>query len=59
MTNLEPGQKVLLDDMQNIMSEIERGEFGDFTNSTYSVPKMALVNKLHEVINNVINGKYD
>lgn len=59
MPNLEKGQKILVDDLKALLVEAEAGEFGDFTNQKYGAPKMALAEKLHELRQNVINGKYD
>jgi len=56
---LEKGQQVLIEDLKELLSEAEAGEYGDFTNSKYDAPKMALANKFEELRNNVIDGKYD
>lgn len=59
MTNMEEGQKILLVDLIELEKEVVAGEFGDFSNEKYPAPKVALVQKLEELKQNVINGKYD
>ena len=39
----------LRQDVGDLLSEVEKGEFGDFTNNKYPTPKMALVEKLDEI----------
>lgn len=56
---MEKGHTLLIDDLRSLLQEAEAGEFGDFTNVKYPAPKMALAEKLNELRNNVINGKYD
>lgn len=56
---LEKGQKVLLDDLQDLMNEVRKGEFGDFSNNKYPAPKIALMEKFGTLKTNVMNGKYD
>lgn len=56
---LEEGSKKLVEDIKELLAEAESGEFGDFTNEKYATPKMALAQKLHEMRESVINGKYD
>lgn len=53
------GEQKLVEDLEELLTEAKNGEFGDFTNNKYPAPKMALADKLHELRNNVINGKYD
>ena len=57
--NLEKGQKVLLNDLEELLLEVGNGEFGDFSNNKYPAPKVALAQKLNDLRENVINGKYD
>lgn len=57
---MEPtGQQALHDDVSNLLYEIKKGEYGDFTNDKYPAPKMALAQKFQELRDNVIAGKYD
>ncbi len=56
---MEKSQKILVEDLENLLKEAKNGEFGDFTNYKYPAPKSALAEKLNELRNNVINGKYD
>lgn len=56
---LEKGTRILITDLEILLQEAKDGEFGDFTNNKYPAPKMALANRLNELRENVINGKYD
>lgn len=56
---MEPGQKVLYDDLMELLDEVKAGEFGDFTNNKYPAPKVTLRVKLMELSNNVVEGRYD
>ena len=56
---MEKGQEVLAQDLKELLTEIENGEFGDFTSSKYATPKMELAKRFLELRENVINGKYD
>lgn len=55
----EKGQELLVQELKELLHEAEAGEFGDFTNSKYATPKIVLAEKLHNIRENVINGKYD
>lgn len=58
--NHEPtGNDRLIADIQTLLADAQAGEFGDFTNNKYPAPKMKLAEILHEMRQNVINGKYD
>ena len=56
---LEPGQRILSNELRELLKEVEAGEFGDFSNDKYAEPKMELVKKLEELKQNTLNGKYD
>lgn len=56
---LEKGQQVLVEDLKFLLAEVEAGEFGDFSSKKYATPKIALVEKLNTLRENVINGNYD
>ena len=56
---MEQGTKILITDLEVLLQEAKDGEFGDFTNNKYPAPKVALRNKLLELSENVVNGKYD
>lgn len=58
-TKLEDGSMRLFLDLEALMQEAAAGEFGDFTNNKYAAPKMVLAQKLEDMRQNVINGKYD
>ena len=55
----EAGQQLLVADLEALLADARAGEFGDFTNRKYDAPKMSLGQILHELRENVINGKYD
>ena len=55
----EDGIKILITDLELLLKEAKEGEFGDFTNNKYPAPKMALAERLLELRNNVISGRYD
>lgn len=56
---MEHAREVLCEDIDSLLQDAKEGEFGDFTNKKYPAPKIALVSKLQQLIDNVKNGKYD
>ena len=56
---MKNGHQNLINDLTNFLKEAQAGEFGDFTNEKYPVPKMALSENLLELRQNVIDGRYD
>jgi len=56
---MEKGQHILQKDLEELLHEVRSGEFGDFTNNKYPAPKVELVNKLIDLQENVMRGKYD
>lgn len=51
-------------DLQELIDEAMAGEFHDFKNNKYGMPKMTLVSKLKEkglgsIAQQVVNGDYD
>jgi len=52
-------QEILIKDLKELLSEAEAGEFGDFTNNKYDAPKLALIQKGQDLIDNVKAGRYD
>lgn len=56
---LEPGQVSLIEDLENLLVEVRAGEFGDFTNEKYPLPKVELRKKFLEMADRVANGEYD
>lgn len=56
---LEKGTLYLIEDLEELLAEAKAGEFGDFTNTKYAAPKMVLVNKLIDLVENTKQGKYD
>lgn len=59
LPTLEKRSVVLVEDLKILLDEAEAGEFGDFTNEKYPAPKVALAQKLYNLRENVIHGKYD
>ncbi len=55
----DEGHEKLVADLENLLIEAKNNEFHDFQNTKYSTPKMALVDKMQEIINKVKLGKYD
>jgi hypothetical protein len=53
------GHIALFEDISELLEEVKEYQFHDFGNSRYPAPKMALVEKLEEIRNNVIQGLYD
>lgn len=53
------GNKKLIKDLEELLEEAKAGEFGDFTNEKYPAPKVALADKLNQLRQNVISGRYD
>jgi len=51
--------KKIKQDLENLLEEVNAGEFGDFSNHKYPAPKIALADKLLQLRTNVIDGKYD
>lgn len=56
---MDKGHKYLIEDIAILLRDAENFEFHDFKNNTYPAPKMALVNRFHELRDNTMNGKYD
>lgn len=56
---LKPGQALLEKDVTELLTEIRAGEFDDFDNMKYALPKVALRNKLIQLARNVEGGRYD
>jgi len=56
---MKTAQEILIKDLKGLLSEAEAGEFGDFTNNKYDAPKLALIKKGQDLIDNVKAGRYD
>lgn len=56
---LEKGQQILKQDLEELLEEVKNGEFGDLSNDKYSAPKTELIEKFRQLSKNVIEGKYD
>lgn len=46
-------------DVKVLLSDVIDGNFHDFESEKYATPKMALVQRLEELIENTKQGKYD
>ena len=55
----DEGHLNLIRDIQALLYEAEAGEFHDFANEKYALPKVELSNKLHDMRMGVIEGRYD
>lgn len=55
----DQGHLNLLTDIKELLFEAESGEFHDFANQKYAMPKVELSNRLHQIRMNVVEGKYD
>lgn len=54
------GHDALILDLEVLMQEAKEDfAFHDFKNEKYATPKVALVNRLTDLIENVKQGKYD
>ena len=56
---LEKGQQVLVQNLEELIEEAKAGEFGDFSNEKYTTPKIELRNKLLALAQAVVEGRYD
>lgn len=46
-------------DVQVLLREVQAGDFHDFESEKYATPKMELVARLQQLIDNTKQGKYD
>lgn len=53
-----PGKYLLVDDLERLVADARHGQFGDFTSSV-ATPKVELVRRLNDIVNNTVKGKYD
>ena len=53
------GHHKLVDDVTDLMKNVNDYQYHDFKNTTYSAPKLALVQKLEWLLKNTKEGKYD
>lgn len=56
---LDKGQKILEQELQNLLVAVQEGDFGDFTNEKWHTPKVILAEIFASMRQNVIDGKYD
>ncbi|MGH2613128.1 MAG: hypothetical protein ACRDFB_08810 [Rhabdochlamydiaceae bacterium] len=59
MMDTDLGHEKLINDLEYLVHEAHNFQFHDFKNSKYDLPKVALVDELHNLISNVKNGEYD
>jgi len=53
------GQQSLEMDIKILLSDVVDENYHDFKSDKYATPKMALVTRLEELIDNTKQGKYD
>lgn len=53
------GHDALMTDLVLILQDAKDFAFDDFRNTKYDAPKMALINRLQELIDSTKDGKYD
>jgi len=58
-TDTNEGHNKLMTDLADIVKEAHEYQYHDFKNKKYSTPKVALRNRLLQLADNVVNGKYD
>lgn len=58
-SDLNEGQLELEHDIAALLNDVRSYEFHDFKNSAYSLPKVALGERLHALRLKAIEGKYD
>jgi hypothetical protein len=58
-TDTNGGHNALMEDLANLTKEAYDYEFHDFKNEKYGAPKIVLREKLLELAQNVVDGKYD
>lgn len=59
MEKLEPGQEILASHIQELLTDVKNGDFGDFSSKVHDLPKMALMKRLDIIRKNLIEGDYD
>lgn len=55
----DDGHVKLMNDLDALVLDAAKGEFHDFANQKYAMPKVELSNRLHQIRMNVVEGKYD
>lgn len=55
----DKGHVALVNDLSEIFNEACECQFHDMLNTNYAAPKLTLVYKLNDIINNTREGKYD
>lgn len=53
------GHDALMQDLVELVKQANNYDFHDFRNKNYSAPKFMLRQRLTELANNVVAGKYD
>ena len=59
MSDVDQGHENLMKDLSELFGEAIEGEFGDFTNSKYETPKVALIKRLGVLSSLAQSGRYD
>jgi hypothetical protein len=55
----DPGHIALFEDVSELLADVKSGEFHDYLNVKYDMPKTELVRRLNIIRDNIINGLYD
>lgn len=55
----DKGHENLIKDLETLLEEAKTFQFHDFKNTKNAMPKMEMVTKLDQIMNNVKEGKYD
>lgn len=53
------GHNKLMQDLTDLWKDAFEYQYHDFKNTKYAAPKMALKNRLEQIISLAVNGKYD
>ncbi len=59
MEKKDSGHIALVDDVSALEEDAKNFEFHDFKSPSNPMPKVALVDRLNEILNKVLTGKYD
>jgi hypothetical protein len=58
-TDTNEGHNKLMQDLTDVWKDAYDYQYHDFKNKRYPAPKVALRNRLLQLADNVVNGKYD
>lgn len=58
-TDTNDGHNKLMTDLADVVKDAHEYQYHDYKNKKYPAPKVALRNRLLQLAENVVNGKYD